>query len=83
LRTLGVVEILRRVEQTHQAGLDQIIDVHAGRQSRHEVIRDALHQRSHLLDQNALIGGERGARELLTPLVQFERPRVRADSSSR
>ena len=83
LRALRVVEVLGRIEQADQARLDQIVHLHAGRQPRHEVIGDPLHQRRHLLDELALIRGEGGTRECLAPLIQFEGPRVRADSSSR
>jgi hypothetical protein len=71
LSTLRIVEILGRIQQTQQAGLDQIVHVHAGRQPRHEVIGDALHQRSHLVHQFALLRGERRTGRALAALVQF------------
>src|SRR5690606_38913837 len=61
----------RRVDQAEHAGLDQVVDLDAGRQPRGEVVRDAAHQFAVLLD-------DLGGRSLLVGAVVRGRGGVHA-----
>ncbi len=45
LHALGFFVARQRVEQPHHAGLDQVVELDAGRQLHHHLVGDAAHQR--------------------------------------
>jgi hypothetical protein len=67
-RALVGLEIARGFDQAEHAGLDEVVDLHARRQARREVVRDAAHELGVAFDDlrriatmlRAVLGGRRG-----------------------
>src|SRR5690606_16867932 len=60
-RALVGLEIATGVDQAKHAGLDQVVDLDAGRQARGEVVGDAAHQLAVALDDERGVAGLVGA----------------------